>query len=117
MAKYAPVEYKQKSDCDRLLHNAEDSLQKFENCFETAFDERKTKANVVGSIFRFGVSLTKLALNTTGCAIKNAPKAVVAVAAIKRDIVHAIEDEIQENQKQLKVDALEQKIKKLKYKS
>ncbi|MDQ7060904.1 MAG: hypothetical protein Q9M43_07085 [Sulfurimonas sp.] len=43
--------------------------------------------NVVGSIFTFGFSLTKLTFNVAGCAIKNAPKAVVAVAALKREMI------------------------------
>ena len=70
MAKYTPIKYKKKSDCDILIDGAEDSLQKLENCFESAFDDNKTKMNVVGSVFGFGASLTKLALNATGCAIK-----------------------------------------------
>ena len=101
------------SDYNRLLNGAEDSINKLGNCFDTLVDERKTKMNVVGSIFGFGASLTKLAFTATGCAVKNIPRAVVAVAAVKRDIVSSIEKEMRESEKQRKVDALEEKIKQL----
>jgi len=116
MAKHIPIKYKKKSDCDILIDGAEDSLKKLENCFESAFDKKKTKMHVTGNVLRFGLSLTKLALNATGCAIKNAPKAVVAVAAVKREIVNTIEEEVRETQKQYKEDALNEKIKQLRLK-
>lgn len=117
MAKLVPIKYKKQSDCDILIDGAEDSLKKLENCFDDAFDDRKTKMNVVGSIFGFGASLTKLAFNATGCAIKNAPKAVVAVAAAKRELVDAIEEEVRETQKKIKKDALDAKIQQLRLKA
>ncbi len=105
--------YKKKSDCDVLMDNAESMFDDLGNCFDTAFDDKKTKMNVVGSIFGLTKSIGKLALNTTGCAIKNAPKAVVAVAAAKRELITAIEEEIHEYNKKAKQDALDEKIKQL----
>ena len=108
---------KKKSDCDILFNNTEDVFKDIGSCFERAFDEKQSKMSVVGSIFNLGKSLTRLTFNTGVCAVKNAPKAVVAVAAVKRDIVNAIEEEIHEQQKQAKIDALDAKIKQLGLKS
>ena len=105
--------YRKKSDCDVLIDNAESMFDDLGNCFDTVFDDKKTKMNVVGSMFGLTKSIGKLALNATGCAIKNAPKAVVAVAAVKRELVTAIEEEIHEQNKQAQKDALEEKIKQL----
>lgn len=104
------------SDCDFLVDELEHTFDSLGNCFESMVDERKTKMNVVGSIFSFGFSLTKLTFNVAGCAIKNAPKAIVAVAALKREIIDAGTQEWNQYQKELKEDALEEKIKLLKYK-
>ncbi|MDF1884129.1 hypothetical protein JHD49_09275 [Sulfurimonas sp. SAG-AH-194-C21] len=104
---------KQKSDCDVILANTENVFKDLGNCFDTALDERKTKMNVVGSIFGVLGSLTKLTFNVTSCAIKNAPKAVVAVAAAKRELVGVIEEEYMDYKKQQKEDALNEKIKQL----
>jgi len=104
-----------KSDCDVLFDNTENVFKDLGNCFETAFDEKKTKLNVVGSIFSLLGSLTKLTFNVTGCAIKNAPKAVVAVAAAKREVVGILEEEYMDYKKQQKEDELNEKIKALHY--
>ena len=104
------------SDCDFLVDEVEHTFAHLGNCFDTMVDEKKTKMNVVGSIFSFGFSLTKLTLNVTGCAIKNAPKVVVAVADIKREIIETGTQEWNQYQKELKEDALNEKIKQLKYK-
>jgi 16S rRNA C1402 (ribose-2'-O) methylase RsmI len=106
-----------KNDCDVLLTGVEDVVAGIGNCLESAFDSKKTKKNVVGSLFGLGKSLTKLAYNTTTCAVKNAPKAVVAVAAVKREVIMVIEEEINEYQKQKKEDALDEKIKQLQLKA
>ena len=104
------------SDCDFIVDEIEHTFDSLGNCFDTIVDERKTKMNVVGSIFSFGFSLTKLTFNVAGCAIKNAPKAIVAVADIKREIIDAGTQEWNQYQKELKEDALNEKIKQLKYK-
>ena len=108
--------HKEKNDCDVLMDNAESMFSDLGNCFETMVDERKTKMNVVGSLFSFGFSFTKLTFNVAGCAVKNVPKAVVAVAAVKREIIDAGTQEWNQYQKELKEDALEAKIKLLSYK-
>ena len=105
-----------KNDCEILLGNAENMLNDLGKCLDTAFDKNKTKMNVVGSIFSLGKSLTKLTFNAGYCAVKNAPKAVVAVASAKRELVNALEDEYNQYQKQLKEDALNEKIKQLQLK-
>jgi len=101
------------NDCDVILNGLKDSVVNLENCFESVFDERQSKMGVIKNLFRFGGSLTKLAFDTTTCAVKHAPKAVVAVASVKREVVHAIEDEIHEYKKAQQEDALLQKIKQL----
>jgi len=109
--------YKRKSDCDILLGNTENMFNDLGNCFETAFDDKKTKMNVVGSIFSLGKSITKLTFNAGVCAVKNAPKAVVAVAAVKREVVSSLEESIKEHNKKKQEDALDEKIKQLSFKS
>ena len=106
----------QKRDCDRLEDSFVNMFDRLGNCVDTLIDEKKTKMNVVGSVFGFGISLTKLTFNVAGYAIKNTPKAVVAVAAVKKEIVSTIEDEIYTHQKQQKEDALNEKIRLLKAK-
>jgi len=101
MAKYTPIKYKEQSGCDILIDGAEDSFKKLGNYFDDAFDDSKTKMNVVGSIFCFGASLTKLAFNATA----------------KRDLLNAIEEEVRETQKQLKEDLLNEKIKQIRLKA
>jgi hypothetical protein len=105
-----------KSDCDILEDSFVNVFDRLGNCVDTLVDEKKTKMNVVGSVFGFGMSLTKLTLNVAGCAIKNTPKAIVSVAAVKREIVTTIEDEVHNYQKKQKEDALNKKIKLLKAK-
>jgi hypothetical protein len=102
-----------RSDCEILINGAEDVFNNLGSCLESAFDERQSKMSVVKNLFKVGGSLTKLAFNTTSCAVKHAPKAVVAVAAAKRELVEAIEEEINEHQKQIKEDALDEKIRAL----
>jgi len=107
------VEQEQANNCDYLICKLEYTLDDLENCFNAVADEKKTKMNVVGSIFSFGFSLTKLTLNVAGCAIKNTPKAIVAVAAAKREIVTDLENGWNEYQIEQKEDALNEKIKQL----
>ena len=108
------VKHNKPSDCEILENKFDNTLDDFGNCFDSILDEKKSKLNVVGSIFKFGFSLTKLTLGVAGCAIKNTPKAVVAVAAVKREIVTELETGYREYQKELKEDALQEKIEALK---
>ncbi len=116
MSKFELVEHKERTDCDVFIDHAEETIGSFGECIESMFDERKSKMNVVGNVFGFGKSLTKLAFNATGCAIKNAPKAVVAIASAKREFITAVEGEYRGYQKQQKEDALSEKIKQLQLK-
>lgn len=106
-----------RSDCDTLLENAEGVVNSLGHCIDSVLDEKKTKMNVVGTVFGVGTSLTKLAFNLTGCAIKNPPKAIVAVAAVKRELISSATQEYSEYQKQQKKEALEAKILQLKLKA
>ena len=111
------IEQTQNSDCDFLITKAENTIKSLENCFDAIINDRKTKMHVVGSLFNFGVSLTKLTLNVTGCAIKNTPKAIVTIAAVKREIVADLESEYNQYQKELKEEALNEKIRQLQLKA
>jgi len=111
------IEQEQPTDCDILIGKAENTLHSLENCFDTIVDEKKTKLNVVGSIFGFAFSLTKLTFNVAGCAVKNTPKAIVGVAAVKREIVADLENEYNQYQKELKEEALHDKIRQLQLKA
>ena len=101
------------TDCDILLVNAQESFNKLGRCFDDAIDDNKTKMSVVGSIFGFGASLTKLAFNTAGCAVKNTPKAVVTLASIKRGVIMDIESGVKQYQKEQREEALNAKIQQL----
>ena len=101
------------SDCDLLFDGVENVFKDLGSCVESTFEGRKS---VVGDLFKLGKSLTKLTINTGVCVVKNTPKAVVAIASVKRDIINAVEEEVHEYHKQQKEDALNEKIKQLKLK-
>ena len=103
-----------KRDCEIIVDNIGDVFSNVGECFETVFDEKKKTSGIVGNIFGLGASLTKLGWNVGSCVVKNTPKAVVAVASAKRELVEVIEDGYKEHQKQVMKDALDQKIKRLK---
>ncbi len=102
-----------KTDCEILGDDFENVFTGIGDCFETAFDEKKTKKNIVGSIFNLGKSVTKLGWNLGTCAVKNTPKAITTIAAAKRELVQGIESGVNDYQKQVKKDALDEKIKHL----
>jgi len=102
-----------KKDCEIILENIEDVFGELGNCLDATFDEKKSKTSVIKGLFGIGKSLAKLTFNTGKCAIKHTPKAVVTVAAVKREIVTAIEEEIQEQRKQAQMEALDRKIQQL----
>jgi len=104
------------SNCNKIINDIEDIFNDLGYCVENTFNPNQPKTNVVKGLFRFGGSLTKLAFDTTSCAIKNTPKAIVTVAALKKELLDTIEEEIDEYQKQQKIDALNHKIKQLKHK-
>ena len=106
-----------KNDCEVLFDSGKDIFEDLGNCLDSALDDKKTKMNVVGNIYSLGKSLTKFTFNAGYCAVKNAPKAVLAVASAKRGLMTAIDDEINEHNKQLKESALDEKIKQLRLKA
>ncbi len=105
-----------KSDCDVILNDVENVFGSIGSCVDAALDEKKSKMQVVGGLFGILGSTGKLLLRGTGCAIKHTPKALATVASVKRELTDTISDEYASYQKQLKEDALNEKIKQLKHK-
>ena len=108
--------YKKKSDCDVLLNDVENVFGSIGNCVDAALDDRKSKMQVVGGLFGILGATGKLLLRGTGCAIKHTPKALATVASVKRELTDTISDEYANYQKQLKEDALNEKIRQIKHK-
>lgn len=105
---------KKQSDCDLILNNVENVFESIDDCFDAAFDEKKSKMQVLGDIFGIGKSIVKLGWNGTKCAVKYTPKAVVTVAKYKREVVSVVTEEYGNMQKEMKEDALNEKIKRFK---
>ena len=105
-----------RTDCEVLFDCGKNIFEDLGNCLDGTFDDKKTKMNVLGNIYSLGKSLTKFTFNAGYSAVKNAPKAVVAVASAKRGLMTVIDDEINEHNKQLKESALDKKIKQLGFK-
>ncbi len=108
---------KKRNDCDIILNDFENVFGSIGNCIDSAFDEKKSKMQVVGSLFGFGKSVAKLGWHGTTCVVKNTPKAVVTAAKYKREFVDSVTEEIGNIQKQMKEDELDEKIKRLKHHS
>jgi hypothetical protein len=102
---------------DEFTNGVEEVFDDLGSCIDDAINIKETKTGVVKSLFNLGGSLTKLAFKTTSAVVTNVPKAVVAVADIKRELVDGIEEGVREFQKQQKEDALDEKIKQLKLKT
>lgn len=107
-------EKKSESDCDILLNDAENVFGSIGKCFDNALDDRKSKMQVAGSVFGILGATTKFLFRGTTCVVKNTPKAIATVANAKRELTDTIANEYQEYQKELKEDALNEKIKQLK---
>ena len=107
---------KKKGDCDVIKGDVENVFGSIGNCFDTALDEKKSKLQVFGSFCGIGVSLLKLGFDGTVCTVKYTPKAIATVADAKRKVIDGATDEYQKFQKEIKEDALNEKIKKLKNK-
>ena len=105
------------TDCEIISSSFENVFHGVGECFDTAADKSKTKSNVIGSIFKLGTQVTKLTWNLGKCTVKHAPKAIATVAAVKREVVSVIEEEVYSYQQQAKESALDQKIEALKIKS
>ena len=106
-----------KNDGEILFDKLDNSVTSLGDCLGTIIDENTTKKQVAGSVFKLGFSLTKLTFGILGFAIKNTPKAVVAVSSAKKDLVEGIEKELNQFQKEIQEDKLREKIKQLKVKN
>ena len=104
---------RRQSDCDIIMNDFENLFGSIGNCFDTVFDEKKSKMQAVGSLFGLGKSIVKTGWDTGSCAVKHTPKAIVTVAKYKREFVDSVTEEIGNIQKQMKEDALNDKIKRL----
>ena len=104
---------KSKSDCDILLNDVENVFGSIGTCFDNALDDRKSKMQVAGSVFGILGATTKFLFHGSTCVVKNTPKAIATVANAKRELTDTIANEYQEYQKELKEDALNEKIKQL----
>ncbi len=107
---------RKKSDCDLILDDVENIFGNLGNIVDSTLDDKKSKMQVVGSIFGFGGSVIKLGWNAGGCAIKNTPKAIATVASAKRELTDTITEEYYKHQKEQKEKALEDRIVQLKHK-
>ena len=110
-------ESEERSDCERIERSAVEVFENLGECFESVLDERQTKTDVAKGLFGIGKSLTKLGWNLGSCAVKHAPKAAVAVAHAKREIVDTIEESYREVKKEQAEAELEARIRKLATKS
>lgn len=107
-------EKKSESDCDILLKDVENVFGSIGKCFDSALDDRKSKMQVAGSVFGILGATTKFLFHGTTCVVKNTPKAIATVANAKRELTDTIANEYQQYQKEIKEDALNEKIKQLK---
>jgi len=102
-----------RDDCNVIVEGIENSFEDLGNCVVSLFNADKS---IVRNIFKLGTSVTKLALDTTSCAIKHTPQAMTALAEIKQEIVNSVENEYREYQKEQQKEAFDAKIKQLKLK-
>ena len=105
---------KQKTDCDVILNDVENVFGSIGSCFDVAFDDKKSKMDVAKGIFGVGKNILKFGWDTGSCAVKHTPKAIATVADAKRKLVDGATEEYSKYQKELKEDALNEKIKQLK---
>ncbi len=64
---------KRKTDCELIADNFENIFSDLGDCFDTTFDEKKSKTDVAGSVFSLGKSITKLAWGLGSCAVITPP--------------------------------------------
>lgn len=111
MKHIAPIK---KTDGEILFDKLDNTAILLGDCVGAIIDENTTKKQVAGSVFKLGFSLTKLTFGVLGFAIKNTPKAVVAVSSAKKDLLEGIEKELNQIQKEIQEDKLREKIRQLK---
>ena len=105
------------SDCDIIKEDFGDLLGSIGNCLETAVDKNTTKFDVAESVFGMSKNLLKLGFDGTVCAVKNTPKAIATVADAKRKLIDAGTEEYYKVKKKREEEALEEKIRQLKYRN
>lgn len=106
--------FKKKSDCDVIRDDFGSLFGSIGNCFDTALDNKKSKMQVVGSIFKVFIPTGKLLVDGATCVVKNAPKTVATIANAKRELTDTAEEEYHKFQREKQEKALEEKIEKLK---
>jgi len=108
---------KKNSDCDMLLNDVENVFGSIGKCFDDALDDRKSKIQVIGSMFGILGATTKFLFHGGTCVVKHTPKAIVSVSSAKRELTDTMTKEYHKYQKEQKEKALEDKIAQLKRKS
>jgi hypothetical protein len=98
------------SDFDIISNDFENLFGSFEKCLEAAVDSRKSKMDVTVGLFSIVRETLKLGIHGTTCIVRNVPKAVTTIASVKREVIEGITDEYQQHQKQVKLDALDEKM-------
>ena len=104
------------SDCEIIKEDAGELFGSIGECIETVSSKHTSKIDVAESVFGIGKSLLKLGFDGTVCAVKNTPKAIATVAAVKREVTDTLTLEYEKHQKREQKKALEEKIRMIKMK-
>ena len=108
---------KKKMTCEAILDDLGGAFNSLGNGLEAFVDQRPRKMAVAKGVLGFGFGLTKAALRATGCAVKHAPKAAVAIAQAKRDLVNTIEKEYAAYEKEQQEERMRERLEQLKAKT
>jgi hypothetical protein len=103
-----------RSDCEVIREDFEDVFESLEACVETLVDERRNKRAVIGGFFGILGSTSKLLWHGTGCAIRHTPKAIATVAAVKRELVETVTEELRTLEKERQELEIRERIMELK---
>jgi hypothetical protein len=111
------IKSSKKTDIDCISDDFTSIASNVERIFESAFDaKKKRRRGIVAGVFGVLYGTTKLAFHLSKATVKVAPKVVVGVASIKREVINSAQKEyneyraVQEKQKlQKKLDALKNK--------
>jgi len=106
-----------RSDCKIIKDDFGDLIGSIGECFETAINKNTTKFDVAESVFCMGKNFLKFGFDGTVCAVKNTPKAIATVADAKRKLIDAGTEEYYKVKKKREEEALEEKIRQLKYRN
>ena len=115
MNKKYELDYKnKKNDCEVVGDDIINVFSDIGECFETVVDEKKKTSSIFGNLFNVAKSTTKLVWDVGSCTVKHTPKAIVAIAEIKRDISDGIVKIHNEIEKEKLEAEFDEKIKKIK---